>query len=526
MPTSVAPSHGTQPPGAAAHTAGAGPRVTPATAASAIQHRSADQAAAGALPASSHQASGAQVARQVSAQLLLSMIQNLGKPLSGTVTAAPQASASAKAGAEMQVQLSMTASGAAPKTGVMKTGAMNASTASTGTASTGIANTGAASTQRGADQSLSVRLPLPTGQSAPAPGTPVTVSAAGDGLTVSVRGPAPMTSESLRADAARQASMAPLMADVAKLAAKPQPSPSIDTALARIMGMSLSGDDAMSADSLRASLDGARGLPAGPISGAGSAGQGTPLSAGGMQGALSALIRALGLAQQPSLPTETVQGSSPQDDGAGSPPPRDAGRPSKLPSVPLPGETPDLADPSQVQGLQRKAEGALSRLNLLQNLGLEGQRGADQAHSLRWDVPLLLGQEAAVLGLAVDHDGGASGSDGARLDHWRFRFAFESAAHGGVEGLVAMRMVRTAGDGGTEAQSIAAGDPVQLDVAVWVTEHAMLRRLDAARGRLAAALERHDLLLTSLTIAPADAAPAPVNVGSSDDDRHLVDVAS
>ena len=521
MPTSVAPSHGTQPPGAAAHTAGAGPRVTPATAASAIQHRSAGQAAADALPASSRQVSGVQVARQVSAQLLLSMIQNLGKPLSGTVTAVPQASASTRAGAEMQIQLSMTTSGAAPKTSVMKTGAMNASTASTGTASTG-----AAPNQRGADQTLSVRLPLPAGQSAPAPGTPVTVSAVGDGLTVSVRGPAPMTSESLRADAARQASMAPLMADVAKLAAKPQPSPSIDTALARIMGMSLSGDDAMSADSLRASLDGARGLPAGPISGAGSAGQGTSLSAGGMQGALSALIRALGLAQQPSLPTETVQGPSPQDDGAGSPPPRDAGRPSKLPSVPLPGETPDLADPSQVQGLQRKAEGALSRLNLLQNLGLEGQRGADQAHSLRWDVPLLLGQEAAVLGLAVDHDGGASGSDGAPPDHWRFRFAFESTAHGGVEGLVAMRMVRTAGDGGTETQSIAAGDPVQLDVAVWVTEHAMLRRLDAARGRLAAALERHGLLLTSLTIAPADAAPARVNAGSSDDDRHLVDVAS
>ena len=506
MPTSIAPSQGSQAASPVAQVAGSAPRVAPVSSTAPLQARSAGQPAPQAVPTPSATQSGANVARQVSAQLLQSMIQTLGKPLPGQV-ASPQSGLSSSAANQLSLQLTLP-SGATSSV------------------------TGGQTPASGQPQSVSVRLPLPAGQTLPAVGTPVSVGSNGDGLTVSVRGPAPITTESLRADVAKQTSVAPAMADVARLTASPNPGGgSIDNALARLMGFTLGGDDPVSPQTLRGLLDGARVMPNPASATANIASPAGGSGPGSMQNALGALIRALGLSQPAQQPTGaqqqtgTASQTGPQHTPGGensNPLPRDAGRPSKLPSIPLPLDAPDLSDPTQVQNLQRKLDGALSRLNLLQGLGAESQRGAEQGQSLRLDIPLLLGQEVAVLGLAIDQENEAGGADRERPNHWRFRFAFESQAHGGIEGLVAMRTPSLATPNSGDTEAGLGADPVQLDVAVWVTDEATLARLEASREVLAKALASHDLVLTSLTLAPSEDAPEPAEHGH-DDSPHLVD---
>ncbi|CAN0582529.1 unnamed protein product, partial [Ectocarpus sp. 12 AP-2014] len=225
----------------------------------------------------------------------------------------------------------------------------------------------------------------------------------------------------------------------------------LDAALGRILGFSLDADAPLDASTLKSAIEGAR---TGPLPGS-TAPQGTA-SQTPMQSALGALARALGMAlpvvldgnaqaqpqgtQQTSPQSGQQQGSLKGDTAARpvAPPLPDGAQPSRLLAHPLASDAPDLTDPAVLQTLKGKAEAALSRLNLLQAADQTATRAGDAGSSLRWDVPFLIGQEAAVLGVMIDQDDGTDASADERLKSWRFRFAFESQVLGGVEGLVAL----------------------------------------------------------------------------------------
>ncbi|MEQ8655733.1 MAG: hypothetical protein RIC24_00295 [Hyphomicrobiales bacterium] len=443
--------------------------------------------------------------QQITTQALMTLLQTLGKPLSGSVAQAPQGAPGAPAG------------GGSTNLSVTLTVPQSATSTAGGT--------------------ISTSLPLPTGSAAPPAGTPVTVQAEGSPnaprIAVTVTGAAPTSPDSLRADAARQSSLAPLLADVAKLAGQPTTgSPAatknLDAALGRILGFSLDADMPLDANTLRSAIEGAR---TGPLTGS-NAPQSTA-SQTPMQSALGALARALGMvlpavpegnaqAQTQGTQQASQQGAqqlgSPKGDTAGArptpPPLPDGAQPSRLLAHPLSSDAPDLTDPAVLQTLKGKAEAALSRLNLLQAGDQTAARAGEAGSSLRWDVPFLIGQEAAVLGVVIDQDDASDARDDERLKSWRFRFAFESQVLGGVEGLVALH-----------SQTIKPEADPHLDIAVWASEPSVRARLEATRYDLVKRLQTEGLQIDSLTIAPTDDLPKP-NVVPDHEQTHRVDLFS
>ena len=605
----------TQPGGSAGQSvASAGSRVTPVPSVTAGQAVNAGGAGVIATPLT---AQAGNLVQQISAQALLTLLQTLGKPLSGTVqsggsagslplqvtmpqltltqsngpqgTGAPQANVQAAtgpvtggqtAGAPASANPSITASSTAPVTLERATGSPVTNAPSVTPSSTGSPNG-----LNAAPRQLAVSLPVPKGTSPPAPGTPVQVRAEGSGnavrIGVTVTGQAPISADSLRVDTVRQASLTPLMGDVTKLARQPSTTngvPSVTNgvtaAIERLMGFTLDTDAPLSGQALRAAVEGGRGSP--PVSGkpvlqtspgsqqsaavASTASQTThtvqtlasterlvppspslafpqtapsiPLTATAtstantMQTALGALIRALGLVQsdaegaqarptdgQVTVPahgkTGPVPGKAVPAHGKSVPPPQPAdARPSKLPATPLPTDAPDLSDPAQIQALKNKAEGALSRLNLLQAQdSTSGQRGGDSVSALRWDVPLIMGQESALLGVAIEKDGGQGGDKDSSTHTWRFRFSFESRTLGGIEGVVALHQ---------------PGESRHIDVAVWAGEPHVLSRLEARRAVLIERLQALDLTVDSLTLGSTNDLPEP----AEQPELHRVDVLS
>lgn len=483
------------------NTAQAGPRVAPVSSAAPVAQGAGQAPTQSSQQATAHQVSAQQAAnavKQVTTQALLTLMQSLGKPLPGTsMGTAPQGSAGSTPALNVQVQLPGT--GAAAGTG--------------------------GGTGGGNGQALLASLSLPKGAPAPAPGTPLLLSAEttahGPRITVSVAGTAAPTAQTLRADAARQGSLAPLIADLAKVAGQPGASKGVDAAIGKLMGFTLNGE--VTGQSLRNGVDGARSLPQAatlmastlPSSGA------QP----GVQNALSALIRALGLSlphaqtlpgkggAQPQTAAPTGQGSA--DKPAAPNLPADARQPTKALAQPLPADAPDLADPAQLQALRSKAEAALSRLNLLQSRMQEGGAQAARGEgppAVRWDVPLMIGQEAALLGVAIERDGSGHDREQGRHLHWRFRFAFQSTRHGEVEGMVALH--QGAGDAGSD-----------VDVAVWAQKPAVIAKLEATRANLVSTLEGLGINMVSLTVAPIEKAPQ-LEAKATDSSRHLVDLRS
>lgn len=472
-----------------ASTAQVGPRVTPTGTVPPVAHGGGGQAGSGAQSGTQPANGSTQAAhlatssvKQVTAQALLTLIQSLGKPLPGATTGTTPALPN-NAGASLGVQVQV------------PTGAGQAG------------------------QALTATLTLPKGSPVPLPGTPILVGAesvAGKPqLTVTIQGSAAPSPESMRADAARQGSLAPLMADVAKLSNLTGPNKAVDAALGRLMGFSIDGD--VTGQSLRTSIEGARGaLQQLSLPGANS-----PALQQGVQTALGALIRALGLSL-PDGPDPSAKGSSlpptQQPSGQkleGPSLPTDTRQPTKTAAAPLPVDTPDLTDPAQIQALKTKAEAALSRLNLLQSRMQDGgaqSARADGTPSIRWDVPLMIGQEAALLGVAIEGDGSSPTTEQDHPSHWRFRFAFQSNQHGEVEGLVAL-------------QQSAEGQSHQIDIAVWAKKPEILSVLESTRADLVSKLDALDIHTNSLTIASTEAAPRPV-VGDAERSRHLVDVRS
>ncbi|GAB5509443.1 MAG: hypothetical protein Rhims3KO_08440 [Hyphomicrobiales bacterium] len=471
------------------NTAQAGPRVAPVTGAAPIAQgggQAGAQAAQGTQPTAQQAAAAV---KQVTTQALLTLMQSLGKPLSGTTTGTTSPLPNAS-GPTLNVQVQMPNAGGQTANGAL-------------------------------GQTIAANLPLPKGSPVPLPGTPVLLTAeataSGPRLAVSVQGAAPPSPENLRMDAVRQGSLAPLMADIAKLSGQPGANKAVDAAIGKLMGFAIDSDVAGS--TLRNAVDGARSLPQ-------MAGQ--PTSTGpqaGVQSALGALIRALGIAipdAQAKTLAHTNQGKAqPQlPQTADQKPvvpnlPSDTRQPTKAVAQTVPADAPDLADPTQLQALRTKAEAALSRLNLLQSRMQENSTQPARGEgppAVRWDVPLMIGQEAALLGVAIERDGNAPGSGQDRHLHWRFRFAFQSALHGEVEGMVALH------------QSVE-DEGSQVDVAVWVQKPGVLAMLEATRPDLVAKLEALGINTISLTIAPIENAPNP-EVRATDTSRHLVDVRS
>lgn len=491
----------------ASNTAQAGPRVVPVGNAAPVAQGGGQRGAGAQTGANAAQGSqqgsqlsaqqAAAMVKQVTTQALLTLMQSLGKPLQGTTTGTtPQLPNSS--GPTLNVQVHVPTSGSQPAGQLA--------------------------------QNLAASLPLPKGSAVPLPGTPVSISAettaGGPRLAVTVQGQAAPSPESLRADAARQGSLAPLMADIAKLSGQPGVSKAVDAAIGKLMGFSIDGE--VTGNTLRNAVDGARGMPqSAPLTSTGSQG-GMPASAqpgvpAGAQSALGALIRALGFAMpdasaQSDKGNAQLQTQSQQAAGQKTTVPNlpaDAKHPTKAPALPLPADAPDMANTAQMQALRTNAEAALSRLNLLQSRMQDGGTQAARGEgppAIRWDVPLMIGQEAALLGVAIERDGSASGSDQDRHLHWRFRFAFQSTRHGEVEGMVALH--QTIENEGSE-----------VDVAVWAQKPGVLATLEATRADLVAKLEALGVHTNSLTIAPIEAAPHP-QIKETDTSRHLVDVRS
>lgn len=475
------------------NTAQAGPRVAPVSTAAPVAQGGGQPAANAAAGSQQTAQQAAALVKQVTTQALLTLMQNLGKPLSGTTTGTT-AAPSTTSGPTLNLQVQLPSAGGQPA------------------------------------QTLATGLSLPKGSAVPLPGTPVSLSAEttanGPRIAVAVQGTAAPSPESLRADAVRQGSLAPLMADVAKLSGQPgtsQPgvSKAVDVAIGKLMGFSLDGE--MTGANLRTAIDGARGMPQ-----SATLPQSAPLptgiqggAQGGVQGALGALIRALGLAMphaavQLDKGTAQAQAQPTGEQKPGAPNlPADAKQATKAPALPLPLDAPDMADPAQLQALRTKAEAALSRLNLLQSRmqdsGAQAARG-EGPPAVRWDVPLMIGQEAALLGVAIERDGSATGLDQDRHLHWRFRFAFQSSKHGEVEGMVALQ------------QSVES-EGSHIDVAVWAQKPGVLAMLEATRSELVTTLETLGIHTNSLTIAPVEEAPHQ-EVNAADRSRHLVDVQS
>lgn len=478
------------------NTAQAGPRVMPVGGVAPVAQGGGQTGTgghAGAIAAQGSQPTAQQAAaavKQMTSQALLTLMQSLGKPLSGMTTGtAPAPSNSSGPTLNVQVQLP---GGSGQPAGQLV-------------------------------QNLAASLPLPKGSPVPLPGTPVLLSAeanaSGARLAITVQGLAAPSPESLRADAARQGSLAPLMADIAKLSGQPGVSKAADAAIGKLMGFSIDGG--VTGANLRTAIDGARGVAQSATlpTMAGLPGGAAQTVQSGAQGALGALIRALGL----SMPDVSVQAdkSNTQPQGQqlqkpGAPNlPADARHPTKAPALPLPPDAPDMADPAQLQALRSKAEAALSRLNLLQSRMQDGGAQAVRGEgppAVRWDVPMMIGQEAALLGIAIERDGSSSTSDQDRHLHWRFRFAFQSAKHGEVEGLVAL-------------QQTTENEGSHIDVAVWAQKPRVLEMLEATRADLVIKLEALGIHTNSLTIAPVENAPRH-EVKDTDRSRHLVDVRS
>lgn len=480
--------------------ASAGARVAPVPSAAGVSGVSAGGAAV-ALGAPT-----AGVPQQISTQALMTLLQTLGKPLSGSVAQAPQGGP-----------------GTSPGTGGGSTNLPLTLTVPQSAATAG--------------GTISTSLPLPAGSAAPPAGTPLMVQAEGSTsaprIVVTVTGTAPTSPDSLRADAARQSSLAPLLADVAKLAGQqvtgqPGVSKNLDAALGRILGFSLDADVPLDANTLRSAIEGAR---TGPLPG--STAPPAAASQPPMQSALGALARALGMAlpvvldgitqaqpqatQQASQQGGQQQGSAQSEAAARpvAPPLPDGAQPSRLLAHPLASDAPDLTDPAVLQALKGKAEAALSRLNLLQaGDQTTTARAGEAGPSLRWDVPFLIGQEAAVLGVMIDQDDGTDANSDERLKSWRFRFAFESQVLGGVEGLVALHN-----------QTVKPDADPHLDIAVWASEPSILARLEATRADLVKRLQTEGLQIDSLTIAPTDDLPKP-DVVPDHEQTHRVDLSS
>lgn len=415
---------------------------------------------------------------QISADALKSLLQALGRPLSGQVTSPAPAGNPGLGAPTLNLSLSLPG---APAAAISAAGA----------------------------PALSTSLPLPAGTAPPAVGTAALVSLqTSGGIEVRLSGPDPADKTSARADMAgqkavdlsRQASLAPLVADLARLGGSPQAAVrGLDGAIARLMGFSLDASAEITPQGLKTAFEGARSAaqPAGPMP---SALPGT----GGMQGALGALIKALGLA----IAGQSGASSGAATPGDGSvpsqpaPPPGNGDRPSRLPSQALPLNMPDLADRAQVMALKNKAEAALCRLNLLTSANQEtGQplaRG-DAGGNLRWDVPLPMGQEVAVLGLAVEADGRSQDTQDGGDRTWRLRFAFESSQHGALEGLVALHL------------SVGADVKPRLDIGIWSSDTKVRERLEASRGALNRSLGELGFQVDSLTVESGSAPARPAD---------------
>ncbi|MFK7791994.1 MAG: hypothetical protein AB8B88_04905 [Devosiaceae bacterium] len=455
---------------------------------------SAGQAAAPAPPPTSGQPS------QVSAQALLTLLQTLGKPISGTVLPTGSNPTSS-----LSLQLATPASGGS-----------NSNT-------------------------LTTRLPLPQGSARPAIGTPVMVHAEGDAnaprLAVTITGTASASAETLRTDASRQASLAPLMADIARLGSNAAGSKQINQAIEKLLGFTIKADAGVNSSALRGAIEGAAGTAS-----AATTAQSLGQPSQGMQNALGALIKALGLTlpntnaepspqatsnpatlgaqakpgQMPASLGTSSNGTPSPSNGAHALPPPSGNQPTKASPTPLPSLPSDLSDPAVLTQLKSKAEGALSRLNLMQSgETTSATRGGEAAAGMRWDVPVLIGQEVALLGVMIEQDSNGTGTDGQRILNWRFRFAFESQALGGVEGVVALHQpVDPASPTGGISQN-------HLDIAVWAADPTVLAKLEMQRRELVVQLQALGLAIDSLTLAPAQEHPESIAHSDSINTHHL-----
>ncbi|MEM6712174.1 MAG: hypothetical protein AAF590_07820 [Pseudomonadota bacterium] len=502
--------------------------------------------------------------RTVSAETLVSFLQTLGRPVSGTTQAG---------GSSTQLPVLL-------NTGVPGSGVP--SSASPGSPSGAAANTGASqnsalplNTLQTAATTTRTVIPLPAGSSTipagilisieatPLPSAQARSSAAPSsqqppsGLTVTVHG-APATSQpSLASAAGRQLPVSQLFAQLAQITAAGsnggasvgQPlhnAPALLQAAGQLLGLALDAD-AVSARTLQTSTT-ASSLPTAPSQ------LSTPLqshtsgvrASGDLATALNAFVRALGLtngassahtaAGTPSqTPGSATSGSIPSGGNSGissalvagqqtgqSSSAASASAASTTSPTPIPDGALDLSNPAELQALRAKAEGALARSQILQAIGgtedLASLR-SDAATVQRGEVPFMLGQEATVFSYHAERDRkGSDGSDAQTKRSWRFRFSFESFVYGGIEGLVALHL----------PSDTSTGEP-GLNVAVWADEENVRDTLIASKEGVLSALRLLGFTIDSLTVtAPRENFAEDGSASSSThlSKTHLVDVAS
>jgi hypothetical protein len=280
--------------------------------------------------------------------------------------------------------------------------------------------------------------------------------------------------------AARQDSMAPLLARLAAIvvAASPSlPRPLLDLAQKALAGRVDLNRSALDGKALEAAVQRA-GVLVAPEE---RQPQGDSRSA--LLGLRSALVGLLGEeAVEPvapvSRPAPPIRGEAPR-----APPPHPA-----LPEPPGDGH-------AAARSLLGETDAALSRLKLLQSASLPPAEARPDAPAprgeLRLEIPMLLGSETGILHLLVERDGKQKREQRER--GWRLRFAMNFSGTGEVGADIAML-------GRSASVSIWAADPEVADA------------LDAMLPELDPAIRRHGLDVASLRVrrgAPRSTPAAP-----------------
>ena len=272
---------------------------------------------------------------------------------------------------------------------------------------------------------------------------------------------------------ARQNSVAPLLASLAAVVAKPGalPEPVLRAAL-QVLGQRLQlPADGPTAGALKTAIEKSGVFLEASLAKA-------PAPAADMKSALTAL--------KSSLATWLGSNPAPVDAARQVPPPL-RGMPPRAQKAELPALPDGVRDAGRI--LHHQADAALSRVKLMQLASLPDADPARPATpELRTEIPFLIGSELVMAQFQVTRDAARRKTDGKR--GWTMRFAMNFSGTGEV---------------GAEVGLIGRS----VSVALWAAEPETARRLEAALPELAPALAGLGLEAGAIRVRSSPPAPEP-----------------
>jgi hypothetical protein len=284
--------------------------------------------------------------------------------------------------------------------------------------------------------------------------------------------------------AARQDSVAPLMARLAALvtaAAPSLPRPMLELALKMLANRIDLNRGAPDAKTLEAAV-----MKSGVLSTPQSR-DGPPDTKTSLLALRTGLLALLGNSHSDSAPIAAAQRPVPPMKG-------------EAPRAPLPHtvtQQPDAETPQIARTLLDQTDAALSRLKLLQSASQPANDARPDAPAprteLRVEIPMMLGTETGILQLMVERDARHK-REPERQRGWRMRFAMNFSATGEVGADISL-LGRAA------------------SIAIWAADPDVAEALDSMLPELGPAISRHGLELTSLRVRRGTPQHAPATPG-------------